>query len=131
MYQILNISGLKALQALQNNPLSNVIDLSKVTFTYNEFKLLNNNFCPTPGKHSKCKYTKDINDFTRRIKLKAHLKLTQPLGKQDAMQFTKSSSKKRGSLKKHSIRNWRLKKKFKKQYLQATSPKMKWILYSN
>ena len=52
--------------------------MSEKTFTYNEFKLLNKdlNFCPTPEKYNKSKYTKDINDFIRRIKLKAHLKTT-------------------------------------------------------
>ena len=74
--------------------LNNIIILSKKTFTYNEFKLLSKdlNFCPTPGKYIKSKYNKDINDFIRRIKLKAHFKTTQPLSK--TIQFTKISSEK-------------------------------------
>ena len=39
---------------------------------YDEFKLVKKdlNFCPTLEKCNKSKYTKDINDFIRRIKLK-------------------------------------------------------------
>ena len=64
---------------------------------YNEFKLLNKdlNFCLTPGKYNKSKYTKDINDFIRRIKLKSHIKTTQPLSKKDILQLTKRSSRKK------------------------------------
>ena len=90
-------------QRNRNDPLNNVVNVSKNTFTYNEFKLLNKNlnFCPTPAEYNKSKYTKDINDFIRRIKLKAHFKTTQPLAKKDVTQFRKSSSEKSGSLKKH------------------------------
>ena len=61
-----------------NDSLSNVINLSKNTLTYNEVKLLNKelNFCQTPEKYNEPKYEKDINDFIRRIKLKAHSKTT-------------------------------------------------------
>ena len=87
----------------RNDPLSNVINLSKKTFTYNEFKLLHKDlfFCPTPGKYTKSKYAKYINDFIRIIKLKAHFKTTQPLWKKGVIQFITSSSEKSGSLKKH------------------------------
>ena len=64
---------------------------------YNESKLLNKdlNFCLTSGKYNKSKYTKDTNDFIRRVKLKSHFKTTQPLSKKDIIQLTKSSSRKK------------------------------------
>ena len=44
------------------------------TFSIPEFNLLgkNLNFCPTPGNYSPTTLQNDINDFTRKIKLKAH-----------------------------------------------------------
>ena len=56
---------------------------------------MNSNFYPNLRKYNKSKYTKDINDFIRRIKLKAHFKTTQPLPKKDVIQFTKRSSEKK------------------------------------
>ena len=40
---------------------------------------------PTPGKHEKSKYTKDINDFIRTIKSKAHLKITSRKERRDSI----------------------------------------------
>ena len=51
--------------------------------------------CPTLKIYNKSKYKKDINDFIRRIKLKAHFKTTQPLAEKDVIKFTKSSSRKK------------------------------------
>ena len=53
---------------------------------------MNSNFYPNLRKYNKSKYIKDINDFIRRIKLKAHFK---PLPKKDVIQFTKRSSEKK------------------------------------
>ena len=66
---------------------------------YNEFKLLNKdlNFCPTPEKYNKSKCTKDINNFMRRIKLKAHFKTTKPLSKKDIIQLLRVLLEKSGS----------------------------------
>ena len=43
--------------------------------------------CPTPGKHSKSIYTKDINDFIRiiKIKIKAHFKITSRKERRDSI----------------------------------------------
>ena len=90
-------------QRYRNDPLNSVVNLSKKTFPYNEFKRLEKdlNFSQTLGKYNKSKHTRDVNDFLRRIKLKAHFKTAQSLTKKDVIQFTKTSSKKSGSLKKH------------------------------
>ena len=53
------------------------------------------NFCSNPGKHNKSKHTRDINDFIRRIKFKAHFKTTQPLANKEVIQFAKSFSEKK------------------------------------
>ena len=83
-------------QRYRKDPLNNFVNLSKKTFTYNEFRLLNKRLklLSNPREYNKSKYTKDINDFIRRIKLEAHFKTTQPLAKKDVVQFTKSSSEK-------------------------------------
>ena len=73
--------------------------MKKKTFTCNEFKLLNKGlrFCPSLRKYNGSKYTKDINGFIRRIKLKAHFKTTQSLAKKDVVQFLKKFFRKKGS----------------------------------
>ena len=50
------------------------MNLSNKQFTLPEYNLLNKNlnFCPSPGKYNKTTLQKDIDAFTRRIKLKAH-----------------------------------------------------------
>ena len=50
------------------------MNLSNKQFTFPEYNLLNKNlnFCPSPGKYNKATLQKDIDAFTRRIKLKAH-----------------------------------------------------------
>ena len=50
------------------------MNLSSKQFTTPEYNLLNKNlnFCPSPGKYNKATLQKDIEAFTRRIKLKAH-----------------------------------------------------------
>ena len=60
-------------------------NLSRKTFTYNEFKLLHKdlNFCPTPEKYSKTNYDTDIQHFIRKIKLKVHFKATELSNKND------------------------------------------------
>ena len=110
---------------------------------YNEFKLLNKdlNFCLTPGKYNKSKYTKDINDFIRRIKLKAQFKTTQPRAKKNVIQFTKNSFEKKWIPKEtHKTietfieafnKELEIEEKKKKQSLKAISPKMKQMLHSN
>ena len=66
---------------------------------YNEFKRLNKdlNFRPTAEKYNKSKCTKDINNFMRRIKLKAHFKTTKPLSKKDIIQLLRVLLEKSGS----------------------------------
>ena len=56
------------------DPSGNVVNLSNKQFTFPEYNLLNKNlnFCPSPGKYNKATLQKDIDAFTRRIKLKAH-----------------------------------------------------------
>ena len=78
-------------------PIKQLYQTIKKTFTYIEIKLLNKglNFCSTLEKCNKSKYTKDINDFIRRIKLKAHFKTRQPLAKKNVIQFTKNSFEKK------------------------------------
>ena len=50
------------------------MNLSNKKFSKAEYNLLNKNlnFCPSPGKYNKKTFEKDIDAFTRRIKLKAH-----------------------------------------------------------
>ena len=57
-----------------------VLNLSCKRFTEFEFKLLNNvlNFCPTLGYYNKNELTRDFNNFSTKIKLKAYFG-TQPL----------------------------------------------------
>ena len=51
--------------------------IPKGIYRKQRYRMLNKDIiCPTPGKHSKSKYTKDINDFIRTIKSKAHFKIT-------------------------------------------------------
>ena len=62
-----------------------------MTFTYNEFNLLNKdlNFCSTPGKYNKSKYTRD------EPLAKKDATLNTPLSMKDIIQFTKCSSEKK------------------------------------
>ena len=50
-----------------------MINLSKSAFSIHVYKLLNKglNFCPNPGKYNKTNYKNDINEFLRKVKLKA------------------------------------------------------------
>ena len=56
------------------DPSANIVNLSNKKFNIAEYNLLNKNlnFCPSPGKYNKKTFEKDIDAFTRRIKLKAH-----------------------------------------------------------
>ena len=67
--------------------------MSKKEFTYNEFKLLNKdlNFCPTPGRYNKSKYNNDVNNFIRKIKLKAHFKNTENVNKNSTFYIRNSN----------------------------------------
>ena len=62
-----------------------------MTFTYNEFNLLNKdlNFCSTPGKHNKFKYTRDEPLAKKDATLNTRLPM------KDVIQLTKSSSEKK------------------------------------
>ena len=55
-------------QRYRNDPLNNVVNLSKKTFTYNEFKLLHKdlNFCPTPGKYNTLKHISKQHNHSQR-----------------------------------------------------------------
>lgn len=50
------------------------MNLSNHKFSIPQYKLLNKNlnFCPTPGNYNQTTLQNDINNFTRKIKLKAH-----------------------------------------------------------
>lgn len=55
-----------------------MINLSKSSFSIHEYNLLskNLNFCPNPGKFQRNNLHKDIEQFTRQIKIKAHFNNT-------------------------------------------------------
>ena len=55
-----------------------MINLSKSSFSIHEYNLLskNLNFCPNPGKFQRNNLNKDIEQFTRQIKIKAHFNNT-------------------------------------------------------
>ena len=61
-------------EVFNTDPFGNVINLSKKSFTYNEFKLLNRNlnFIPNPGKYNPFNFELDIQWFYRTIMLKTH-----------------------------------------------------------
>ena len=77
------------------------MNLSRHSFSIPEYKLLNKNlnFCPSPGKYNKTKLKSDIDDFTRKIKLKAHFGSTNEASNpnQDGI-----NNKKEFYIKKHS-----------------------------
>ena len=62
-----------------NEPSGNVINLSKHSFTKTQYDLLNKNlnFCPTPGYYNKKCLKKDVENFNRKIKLKAFFQNTK------------------------------------------------------
>ena len=68
----------------QSDSNGNIINLTKHSFTKTEYKLLNKNlnFIPTPKVYNKNERDADLNDFFRRIKLKAYFKDT-PNNKND------------------------------------------------
>ena len=68
----------------QSDPDGNIINLTKHSFTKAEYKLLNKNlnFIPNPKVYNKNELDTDLNDFFRRIKLKAYFKDT-PNNKND------------------------------------------------
>ena len=53
----------------------NVINLSKHLLTKKQFKVLNKNFCPTPGYYNKKEVKIDIKNFENEIKLKSFFEL--------------------------------------------------------
>ena len=59
---------------LRNNPNENVINLSKYSFTNEQYSLLNKklNFFPTPWYYNKEELKQDIKSFTRKIKSRGH-----------------------------------------------------------
>ena len=75
----------------------NIINLTKHSFTKTEYKLLNKNlnFISTPKLYNKNELDADLNDFFRRIKLKAYFKDT-PNNKNDdeSRLFKKNKNKK-------------------------------------
>ena len=52
------------------------------------------NFCPTPGKYSGTIYDNDIQNFIRKVKLKAHFKTTDLSENNDGNFYIKSSTNK-------------------------------------
>ena len=69
-------SEIQAIFQPLTDPYNQVINLTKKHFTKNEFKLLgkNLNFCPTPKQYNRNQLNKDLLQFYRNIKLKAHFK---------------------------------------------------------
>ena len=63
------------------DPYGQAINLSSKTFSKPEFKTLgyNLNFIPTPGKLNKKQLEQDIKLFGRRIKLRDHFGVSQPV----------------------------------------------------
>ena len=60
--------------------------IAKGIYRKQRYWMLNKDIiCPTPGKHSKSNYTKDINDFIRIIKIKAHFKITSRKERRDSI----------------------------------------------
>ena len=66
----------KSTSGLQSDPRGQVINLSKNRFTKETFKLLNKNLnsVTTQTNFNKTTLNKEMEDFYRRIKLKAHFK---------------------------------------------------------
>ena len=64
------------LTGLQSDPVGNVINLSNKHFTKDVYKILNKNlnFVSTIKDFNKKLLDEKINDFYRRIKLKAHFR---------------------------------------------------------
>ena len=64
---------LKQFRTLQD-PSGEVVNLSNKLFTRYEFKLLNKglSFSPTPKQYNRINFSKDLQTFLRRIKLRAH-----------------------------------------------------------
>ena len=62
-----------------------MLNLSTHSFTVYEYKVLgyNSNFIPTPDHLNKSQLLKDLSDFNRSIKLKAHFKNNTPADKND------------------------------------------------
>lgn len=58
----------------KTEPLYNVMNMSKKTFTLHKrkFSNKNSNFCSTPARYNKTHCTNDIQAFTRQIKFKGH-----------------------------------------------------------
>ena len=81
----------------QSDPDENTINLTKHSFTKTEYKPLNKNlnFIPTLKVYHKNELDADLNDFFRRIKLKAYFKDT-PINKNDdeGRLFKQSKNKK-------------------------------------
>ena len=67
------------------DPFRNVINLATHSFTVYENKLLgyNSNFIPTPGRLNTDQLHKDISNFGRKLKLKAHFTNNLPMDKND------------------------------------------------
>ena len=79
----------------QSDPNGNIINLTKHSFTKAEYKLLNKNlnFIPTPKVYNKNELDADLNDFFRRIKLKAYFKNTpNELKNPSSRKFTKKGT---------------------------------------
>ena len=64
---------------LATDPSGNVVNLTKHSFSIPEYNLLgkNLNFCPTTGNFNSTTLQTDINNFTRKIKLRAHFGTTK------------------------------------------------------
>ena len=65
-------------------------------FDFFEFRGILNT---TQGKYNKRSYNNDIQNFIRRIKLKAHFKATEVLNKNNGNLFIKTSANKQQTLK--------------------------------
>ena len=53
----------------RDDPECNVINLSKYLFTKNQSKVLNKNYCPTPGYYNMKEIKTEIKNFENKIKV--------------------------------------------------------------
>ena len=66
--------SLQETRRYHDDPLGNIVNLSKKTFTYYVFKLLNKNlnFIPNPGNYNSHDLQTDTNNFIRTVIFRAH-----------------------------------------------------------
>ena len=112
----------------QSDPNGNITNLTKHSFTKAEYKLLNKNlnFIPTPKVYNKNELNTDLNDFIRRIKLKAYFKDTPNNKIDDDSRLFEQNKKKQWTLSNNhhkintyveqSKKTWRSAKQLQKIY---------------